>query len=345
MKTASTPSRNDIIPYLLCALLCLLPLPLWAEATFPSEDPTEGWPEGIEAIEYLSKADDSLQPAMLYAAPTTQSQPLLVNLHSWSGDYRQPLGVPFAEWCIRHEWHYIHPNFRGGNWRPGTMGSQLVVDDILSAVAYTTSTLNVDPDRIYLVGMSGGGYASLLIAGKYPHLWAAVSSWVPILDLAEWYNFCERKELKYARHMRQVVGGDPGHENAYRAELRRRSARPYLKNAQGLTLELAAGIQDGWQDVGCVPTSHTLHAFNILAAPEDRLSEDEITSITQTATIPTTLSNERVDDPTYSWRRVLFRRRSEQVRVTIFEGEHEMSYNGAAHWLALQRRGEPMREH
>ncbi|MCH2206397.1 MAG: S9 family peptidase [Lentisphaerales bacterium] len=42
------------------------------------------------------------------------------------------------------------------------MGSEYVVADIISIVEYMKKNYNVDEKRIYLIGCSGGGYASFL---------------------------------------------------------------------------------------------------------------------------------------------------------------------------------------
>ncbi len=131
-------------------LLFLLALPILAAP--------KGWPEAVREIKYPSKADNTKQPALFYAPKVEAEQrPLLVGLHSWSSDYKQTMSVPYAKWCIEKKWNFIHPNFRGPNRRPEATGSELVVQDILSAVDYAKKNGAVDERRIYLVGASGGG--------------------------------------------------------------------------------------------------------------------------------------------------------------------------------------------
>ena len=136
----------------------------------------KGWPKEVQEIKYPSKADNTRQPALFYApAGRAKPRPLLVGLHSWSGDYRQN-NSPYGKWCIEQKWNFIHPNFRGPNRRPEATGSELVVADILSAVEFAKKNGAVDETRIYLVGASGGGYAALLLAGRAPEIWAGVSA-------------------------------------------------------------------------------------------------------------------------------------------------------------------------
>ncbi len=162
----------------------------------------------IIEITYASQADKTQQPALFYDPGGDTPKPLLVALHSWSGDYKQANG-PYGQWCIDHNWVMIHPNFRGVNDHPEACGSELVVQDILSAVEHCRQHCRIDEKRIYLIGSSGGGYASLLMAGRAPEVWAGVSAWCPIYDLAVWHGDTQRRNLKYDDMLEQVCGGAP----------------------------------------------------------------------------------------------------------------------------------------
>jgi len=131
----------------------------------------------------VSSADGLKQPAMFFAPETDEAVPLVVALHTWSGNYRQPYHKAIEQWCINKGWAYIHPNFRGANRRPEATGSELVVKDIVSAVEYAKKSARIDRSSIFLVGTSGGGHAALLMAGRHPEIWAGVSAWVPISGL------------------------------------------------------------------------------------------------------------------------------------------------------------------
>lgn len=296
----------------------------------------KGWPAGVREIQYPSRADQTTQPALFYAPATGEPRPLLVALHSWSANYRQTSQVPMARWSIEKGWVFIHPNFRGPNKRPDATGSELVVQDILSAVEYAKRTAKVDTSRVYLVGGSGGGYASLLLAGRAPEVWTAVSAWVPITDLKAWYFESIRKKQKYADDIVKSVGGIPNDGTPAEAECRQRSVVTYLARAKGLPLDINAGIHDGHR--GSVPISHALNAFNLVAAPADRITPDAITWFVEKEQVPPSLAAGAADDPTYGAKKVLFRRQSGQVRVTIFEGGHELLPEAALAWLEKQRR-------
>ncbi len=294
------------------------------------------WPDAVRDIRYPSKADNTDQPAMWYASGSKEKRPLLVALHTWSGDYKQVTSAPYARWCIERDWVMIHPNFRGPNRTPEAMGSELAVQDILSAVDYAKANAAIDETRIYLVGVSGGGYGSLLLAGRAPELWAAVSAWVPISDIKAWHEECTDAKRKYAKDIELAVGGVPTPGSAVEEECRKRSALTYLPHARGVTLDINAGIHDGHS--GSVPVSHTLNAFNVVANEADRLTEKQIDAITAKQKLPRKLAAEAEEDADYGRKEVLFRRKSGNARVTIFEGGHEIVYEAALKWLAKQRK-------
>ncbi|MDE2715182.1 MAG: prolyl oligopeptidase, partial [Verrucomicrobiota bacterium] len=97
-----------------------------------------------------------------------------------------------------------------------------------------------------------------------------------------------------------------------------------------------AGITDGHN--GSVPISHSLEAFNLLAAAKDRLSTKQISAFVRTAKVPQSITDTVPADKTYGAKRVLFRRQSGTARVTIFQGGHEIIPAAALHWLAKQQR-------
>ncbi len=315
-------------------------LALLTYANSQDEPAPQGWPKETRTLQYTASADRSKQPMVMYAAKANEKRPLLVGLHTWSGGYDQAGGeVAYARWCIERDWHFIHPHFRGRNGTPQSMGTELVVQDIIDAVEFVKKHHAVDTDRIYLVGGSGGGYASLLMAGRAANLWAGVSAWVPIGDIRAWWEHCNGK-LRYARDIEGAVGGKPDTSEKAAEECVKRSAVTYLHKAGGVNLDINAGVHDGY--TGSVPFSQSLYAFNKVVPEKDRIAAKLIETFYQTRRLPEQLPKADAD-PLYGQKQPIFRKTSGNTRVTIFEGSHEIIHEAALNWLAQQRKGKPAR--
>jgi len=293
----------------------------------------------MKEIQYLSTADNTQQPAIFHAPDKSQPTPLLVALHTWSSDYHSDYNCDSARWCVQKGWAYIHPDFRGPNKRPEATGSELVIKDIVSAVDYARQTANIDASRVYLVGASGGGYTALLMAGRQPEIWAAVSAWVPISDLRQWYLQCKLTQRDYYKDIVASCGGAPGDSDAVDLQYRNRSPVTWLAAARNVPLDINAGITDGHS--GSVPISHSLEAFNILAEPTDRITTTEIKYFVDCAAVPVHL-RKPISDPDYGDNPPLFRRSSGNARVTIFQGGHEIVAQAALTWLQKHRKNKTL---
>lgn len=291
-----------------------------------------------------SSKDGEAQRAIFYcppeAAPGASGPPvpLLVGLHTWSSGYEQ--GVERVKQCRRRGWVGIAPDFRGPNVRPEACASDLAVQDVLDAVDYARKHARVDEARIYLIGGSGGGHMALMMAARAPDIWAGVSAWVPISDLAAWHAESLTRQQRYAAMLEKCCGGPPG--PATEAEYRRRSPLFYLSGARGVPLDISAGIHDG--HTGSVPVSHSVRAFNVLAEAngcKDReVAGDAIDFMVRERKVPPSLAAEREADPERQ-KPILFRRVAGAARLTIFEGGHDSEAGAALAWLARQRRGGP----
>lgn len=301
----------------------------------------DAWPAGVREVEVRSTADGSMQPSLFRAvADAKEARPLLVGLHTWSGDYTQASnGVSYARWCEKQGWHFIYPNFRGPNRTPQALGSKLAVQDVVDAVAYARQTAKVDEQRIYLIGVSGGGHMALLMAGRHPEIWAGVSAWCGIGDVAAWHQEHVKggKPDNYARHIEAALGGPPDVESRL-ADVKERSPLTWLAKARGVPLDICHGIHDG--RTGSVPFRHSLLAFNEAAGPAGALPAAEIAAYYESQTLPAGWPAAAAD-PLYGEKKVLFRKSHENTRVTVFEGGHEIIYLPGLNWLAAQRKGQP----
>jgi poly(3-hydroxybutyrate) depolymerase len=296
------------------------------------------WNSVVQKITYVSSADNTRQPMMFYKPQANEPRPLLVGLHSWSEDYQQEESVIYAEWSIANDWIFIHPNFRGPNKTPQTTGSELVIGDVMRAIDYAKKNARVDERRIYAVGWSGGGYLGLLLAGRKPEIWAGTSAWVPISDLNAWYEESRRLATKYAGEIAASCGGSPAGESPAGRECRKRSPLSYLEQARAVPIDINHGIHDG-HGKNSVPISQSLRAFNALASPQDRFTEDDIEYFTREAKVPPHLRSE-APEASPGGLKILFRRRSANARISVFDGGHEKNTEDAVRWLNQQNKGE-----
>jgi len=310
-------------------------------------------PQGVTTVDITSSFDGSSQksrwwapePARLVAGTSTDRTPvpLLVALHTWSGDYRQNDGLRYLTRAQQRGWAFVHPDFRGPNRSPSACASDAAVADVVDAVAYAKQHAAIDENRIYLVGVSGGGHMALMMAARHPRLWAGVSAWVPITDLAAWYREVTLLEVQHAHDLEKVFGAGPGTSPEIDAAYRQRSPLFALAQAAGVPIDLNAGIHDGHTRegrTGSVPVSHTLRAFNALARANAQsraaIPDEEIDTIVRTAQVPTSLRM-TIADPDYA-KPVLLRRTAGAARVTLFDGSHEILHDAALAWLSRQRR-------
>lgn len=339
MKSETLPYRFLPHAFLFITLLFLTTIfPL----TIHSQNPdVKGYPPEIQEIRYTSSADQSEQSALFYQPlpDKTSKRPLLVALHTWSGNYKQTGGKTYARWCIDQNWVFIHPDFRGPNWTPAAMGSDLAVADILSAVEYAKKNASIDENRIYLIGVSGGGHASLLLAGRAPGVWAGVSAWCGISDIAKWHDETQKAGSGYWKHIEKALGGDPNLNPKLKADADHRSPLSWLDQAPGVNLDINHGITDGRS--GSVPFSHSLHAFNQVLPSQspERLPSETIAQAWVSGTPDPLPNSQSLIDPLYGTRPPVYRKISGNTRVTLFQGGHEIIHLAALNWLAQQRKG------
>lgn len=305
--------------------------------TSASAQSVAGWPAGVSRVE-IPCSDGTRQHAIWFAPQTVGKKPLLVGLHTWSSTFASAGGdAVYAKWCIEQGWAFVHPDFRGPNWTPSALGSDRAVQDVVEAVAWAKTQTEVDESRIYLIGVSGGGHMAMLMAGRHPELWAGVSAWCGIADIAQWHreHLKNGKPDRYAQNIEAALGHAP---TTHDAGARHRSPLTYLHLATEVPLDMAHGIHDG--RTGSVPFIHSLQAFNQVAAKGDQLPIGPIQSYYDTQQLP---DGWRTPAPDASWgaKTPLFRRVSGNTRVTIFEGTHEIVHQAALNWLAKQRKGQP----
>jgi len=291
------------------------------------------WPADVEEISIPSSQDDGQQMAMFLPAPGSGPQPLVVSLHTWSGDYRQR--DPLAPLVREKGWNYIHPDFRGSNTRPEACGSDKVIPDIEDAIQYAMKQGDVDPDNIHVIGTSGGGYATLLMYMKTTLDIRSFSAWVPISDLVDWYRACESRGLKYAGDILKCTGSRDSVLDVKEAE--RRS--PFymdtpVRKRKSSTLNIYCGIHDGY--TGSVPITQSINFYNKLVSDMKGKQSDLASHEDAMYMLSNRTYNSGGEAPLIrpEGRRIHYRKQFQSINLTIFEGGHEILLGAAMEELS-----------
>jgi poly(3-hydroxybutyrate) depolymerase len=141
--------------------------------------------------------------------------PLVVALHGLFSNPQQILHYPgLTDAAEKHGCIVVAPmgyNTRGwyggrGPLRAGSDGpknlSELSEKDVINVLEIVRKEYNVDPDRIYLMGHSMGGFGTLHLGIKHPDLWAGLAPIAPALTGVA-------ADLEKARHLPVIlVQGD-----------------------------------------------------------------------------------------------------------------------------------------
>lgn len=303
----------------------------------------ENWPARL--VKVKSSIDGSDQPCWFWTPEgVTNAVPLVVGLHTWSGSYRDTSHYKTVlDYAQKHGWAMVGPNFRGPNRTSDACGSDLAIGDVVDAVAYAKDCATIDENRVYVIGGSGGGHLTLLLAGRHPEIWAGCVACCPITDLARWHadSLADHpgRGVGYAKMMEEACGGTPKEKLG---EYRYRSPLTWLALAKKacLPVYIVTGIHDGW--IGSVPVGHAIRAFNALADEKDRVSEDAVDFIERTQTVPSHLAYSGEEDAFYGEKgNIHFRRKSDNVQLTLFEGGHDGNYAAGLFFLSRQRKGSP----
>lgn len=301
-------------------LLCALTL--FTGACEKRSDPPSGastaalaasaWNPQFRQVEITSSLDGSPQNAYLRKAIGPGKRPLVVSLHTWSSDYTQDDSLQEA--VLGEDWNYIHPDFRGPNRNHDACLSELALGDIDDAIAHALASTEVDEDHIYVVGFSGGGYATLGSYLRTRHRVRAFLAWAPISDLAAWYRQSLLIEPKYAG---EIVACTSQQGIVDFAAMRKRSPLYFDIPARRGRLEIYAGINDGHESV--VPISHAIDFYNRIVAfggdSAGLIGPSEAMRLLSRDVEPT---GETIGD-----REVYIARSAGEVSIMVFRGGHE----------------------
>lgn len=108
----------------------------------------------------------------------TKPTPLVVAFHGMLIDSKDlmPLYTKLSETAEKHKFIIAYPNAVGRSWG---LASDKVKNDLAffdALLAKLTAAYKLDPERLYVVGMSNGGYFAHLVAKERSQTVAAVAS-------------------------------------------------------------------------------------------------------------------------------------------------------------------------
>jgi pimeloyl-ACP methyl ester carboxylesterase len=286
------------------------------------------WGENFEVVAIPSSWDKSIQKAYFHPTSSAQPRPLIVSLHTWSGSYEQT--DPLAEISQSLDLNYIHPDFRGPNWTIDACCSGLALNDIDDAIQYALDHSNVAEDHIYVIGVSGGGYATLSTFMKSRHPIRKFSAWASITDLAAWYNESIIRNNPYASHILKCTGAT---DELIDSLAQQKSPLYWTTPKTKLTesdLKIYAGIYDGIQ--GSVPITHSINFYNKV------LSDIGVSDSSKYVSDAEKLRLLEYRKPLGNFGKIADRdicllKQSGNIQLIIFEGNHEMLPEYALHEL------------
>lgn len=277
------------------------------------------WPEGFEVVSIESSLDHQFQNAYFLKSMASAPQPLIVSLHTWSGDYRQKDDL--AKLCKKRGLNYIHPNFRGANNSTAACCSELALGDIDDAISYAITHANVDTSKIYVMGVSGGGYATLSTFMKSKHQIAKFSAWASISDLGSWYMENVIRKAKYASDIMACTGSignlDVVSANQ-RSPLFMRTPVQKLNNSK---LSIYVGVYDGLQ--GSVSIAQSINFYNKIVA--DLKTKEASKYVSEHEKLFLLENRSPLGEfGKIASRTICLKKELKNLSLTIFEGEHEM---------------------
>ena len=299
-----------------------------------SNEDTTGY-EGFEIVEIQSRLDHHLQRAYFRKSTLDMPVPLIVSLHTWSGDYSQE--DPLAGLCKLKDLNYIHPDFRGANNRVEACCSELALNDIDQAITYAIENARVDTSQIFVIGVSGGGYATIAAFMRSKHQIAKFSAWVPITDLKAWYSESAIRKAKYAQDVLDCTASENGILNEVMAEERSPLYwRTPLTKLSRSELYIYAGVYDGIQ--GSVPITHSINFYNKVLS--DLWVTDSSKYVSDREKLHLLEHRKPTGDfGTIAGRNIFLMKKQGNIKLTLFEGNHEMLTEYAFSELMEERLG------
>lgn len=284
----------------------------------------EKWNKNFQHVRIKSSIDEHFQDAYLYKTKSSKKKPLLVSLHNWRGDYTQFDSLSILS--KSQDINYIHPNFRGPNTNPEACCSNRALRDIDDAISYAINNANVDTSKIYVIGASGGGYACLSTFMKSKHSIAKFSAWVPITDLKRWYTECKILGNDFSKDILNCTSSTGSLDPAIAEERSPIYWNTPIEKLKNTRISIYTGVNDGIN--GSVPITHSINFYNKLLKDTKVIDSSKYVSRQERENL-LKLRKALGNYGTISNREVCLEKRSQNIRLVVFDGNHEMLTNYA----------------
>ncbi len=282
-------------------------------------------PDFLQKDSLKSHLDDSTQVFYFAKSTATKKQALVVELHSWSFNANNYPNL-LAKQTRAKGWNYILPNFRGVNNHPKACCSEYAIGDIDQAIDWAIKNMNIDKNNIYVVGNSGGGYATMAMFMKSRHNIRRFSAWSSISDLAKWYDESIERKNRYGPEILLCTGSGASIDKQKAWDRSPIFWDTPIKKRKSAKLQIYAGINDG--HTGSVPISHSIDFYNKLLFDFNEANEAYFVTESESDFLLTRQKIARsgvvykIDN-----REVIFKKTSKNISIVIFEGGHEMLEN------------------
>ncbi len=284
-----------------------------------------------------SAMDGYTQVFYYYKSTDKKSKPLIVQLHSWSYPADSLKTIDLDLVAKDKNYNYVFPNFRGVNNHPKACCSDFVISDIDECIDWALKNMNVDKKRIYIIGYSGGGYATLSMYMKSRHTIKAFSAWASISDLAAWYGESVARKNKYAREIISCIGAGNSFDSLKAYERSPLVWATPVKKRKKSTLQIFAGIHDGHNNA-VVPISQSINMYNKIIHDHREtdiskyVSKEDEKRMMDTETFPVPDTTKKIDGKI-----IYYQKSSKNVMLTIFEGGHDILSKQALEYIEQKK--------
>jgi dipeptidyl aminopeptidase/acylaminoacyl peptidase len=279
-------------------------------------------PDFLKKDSIHSSLDGNTEVFYYDRSASEKAAPLVVELHSWSNSSHSQTDI-LAQHVRAKNWNYILPNFRGVNNTAKACCSEFAIADIDEAIDWAIKNMHVDTRRIYIVGYSGGGYATFAMFMKSRHKIRSFSSWCGISDLTTWYSQSVERKNRYGPDIIKCTDAGETYSEGKAKERSPLYWKTALKKRKNSVLHIYAGIHDGY--TGSVPISQSINFYNKLLTDAKEKDTSRYVSLPDMETMLTTQTFPSAGTVKTIGNRVIhYKKFTKKISLTIFEGGHEI---------------------